>query len=144
MARKAEPTPRQAPPPVGYKRPPQHTRFQKGRSGNPSGKAKQPKPVSQEDAREAVLSQSLTMTLQGKRVTVTARQALYQKLLAMGLEGNLRAAALLLKLDAQNENRTKPPEAEVSDLAESEEALIARFLQRHAGEADKAEGGGDE
>ena len=25
---------------VGYKRPPQHTRFKKGQSGNPSGKKK--------------------------------------------------------------------------------------------------------
>jgi len=125
---------------IGYKRPPQHTRFKKGQSGNPSGKRKS-KPVHQENDREAVLSQQLTMTLQGKRVTVTARRALYQKLLAMALNENLRAMALLLKLDAQNEN-LKPTALETAEVSDHEEALIARFLKRQADAID--EGGCDE
>jgi hypothetical protein len=125
---------------VGYKRPPQHSRFRKGQSGNPSGKRKH-KPVSQENDREAVLSQSLTMTLQGKRVTVTARRAVYQKLLAMALDGNLRAMALLLKFEPQNEN-LQPAEAEMAEVSDNEETLIARFLKRHADAID--EGGSDE
>jgi len=125
---------------VGYKRPPQHTRFKKGQSGNPSGKRK-PKSVSQENDREVVLSQSLTMTLQGKRVTVTARRALYQKVLAMALDGNLRAMALLLKLESQNESQ-KQAEQEASDVSASEESLIARYVKRHADTIN--EGGCDE
>jgi hypothetical protein len=125
---------------VGYKRPPQHTRFRKGQSGNPSGKKKS-KPVSQENDREAVLSQQLTMSRQGKRVTVTARRAVYQKLLAMALDGNLRAMALLLKLEPQNEN-LKPAEPEATEIVDNEEALIARFLKRHVDAID--EGGSDE
>jgi hypothetical protein len=145
MARKPHLSSPPAGPEVGYKRPPQHTRFRKGQSGNPSGK-KKARPVAQEDDREAVLSQPLTMTLQGKRVTVTARRALYQRLLAMALDGNLRAMALLLKLDAQNENWKKEAEPEKPEVSESEEALITRFFDRHseAGEGDDAQGGGNE
>ena len=140
MSRKTSAVPPDGSGGVGYKRPPQHTRFRKGQSGNPSGKRKA-KPMHQENDREAVLSQRLTMTLQGKRVTVTARQAMYQKLLAMALDGNLRAMALLLKLDPQNEN-LKPAAPDTAEVSEHEEALIARFLQRQADAMD--EGGCDE
>jgi hypothetical protein len=140
MSRKTSSAPPDTSEVVGYKRPPQHTRFKKGQSGNPSGKRKA-KPMHQENAREAVLSQSLTMTLQGKRVTVTARHALYQKLLAKALNDDLRAMALLLKLDAQSES-LKPVEQEAAEVSEHEEALIARFLKRQADAID--EGGSDE
>jgi hypothetical protein len=140
MSRKTSAVPPDGSRGVGYKRPPEDTRFRKGQSGNPSGKRKS-KPVHQENDREAVLSQRLTMTLQGRRVTVTARQALYQKLLAKALNDDLRAMAILLKLDAQNQN-LKPAAPDTAEVADHEQALIARFLKRQADAM--GEGGGDE
>jgi hypothetical protein len=88
---------------IGYKRPPLQTRFKEGQSGNPSGK-KKPKPLAQEDDCKVVLSQPVTMTLQGKRVRVTARRALHHKMVVMAMDGDLRAMVLLLKLEARNDN----------------------------------------
>ncbi|MGN6095453.1 MAG: DUF5681 domain-containing protein [Bosea sp. (in: a-proteobacteria)] len=126
------------PPDVGYKKPPQHSRFQKGRSGNPSGRRKAAPEQVQLDCREIVLSQLVPMTIGGKRVKVTAREALYQKLLAMSLAGNLRAAALLLKNDGLNDNK---PDTDRPLTEAEEEALIERFFAR---KRSAETGGGDE
>lgn len=126
------------PPAVGYKKPPQNSRFQKGRSGNPSGRRRKgASDEAKQDDREIVLSQPVPMTIGGKRVKVTARQAVYQKLLAMSLGGDLRAAALLLKNEGLNDNR---PDAEPSLTEAEEDALIARFLAR---KRSSMNGGGD-
>src|SRR4051794_13651193 len=85
---------------IGYKRPPQHSRFKKGQSGNPSGKKKVKATRSEQDKLD--LSETITVSSQGKRVTMSMRKALHQKLFAMALGGNLRAIELLLKLDALN------------------------------------------
>ncbi len=126
---------------IGYKRPPQHTRFKKGQSGNPSGKKKAKPMRSEPDKLD--LSETITVSSQGKRVTMTMRKALYQKLFAMALGGNLRAIELLFKLDALNDNQHGQTNESGSEVSQSEEALIARFLQRHAGGSDDA-GGSDE
>lgn len=124
------------PPAVGHKKPPLHTRFQKGRSGNPSGRRKGEQ--AKQDPREMVLSRLVPMTIGGKRVKVTAREALYQKLLAMSFDGNLNAMKLLLKDDSLNDNKTDA-ESSLSDA--EEEALITRFLAR---QLKNAKGGGDD
>ena len=124
------------PPAVGHKKPPLHTRFQKGRSGNPSGRRKGEQ--AKQDYREMVLSRLVPMTIGGKRVKVTAREALYQKLLAMSFDGNLNAMKLLLKDDSLNDNKT---DAESSLSYEEREAMISRFIAR---ELKNARGGGDD
>ena len=127
-----------APPAVGHKKPPLHTRFQKGRSGNPSGRRKRAPEQAKQDYREMVLSRLVPMTIGGKRVMVTAREALYQKLLAMSFDGNLSAMKLLLKDDGLNDNKA---DAESSLSDEEREAMIARFIAR---ELKNARGGGDD
>jgi hypothetical protein len=129
--------------PVGYGCPPEHSRFKKGQSGNPSGKRKnkpkpKPKPTKMQDDLEVVLSQPLTMTLHGKRVTVSARQALFQKLLAMALDGDVSAARLLLKSKPENDN-VHVQQGDLDELSAAEEAVIARLKERQEGRAGEGE-----
>jgi hypothetical protein len=126
---------------IGYKRPPQHTRFKKGQSGNPSGKKKSK--LMRSDYDKLDLSETITVSSQGKRVTMTMRKALHQKLFAMALKENLRAIELLFKLDAVTIHQNGQTDGSEPEVSQSEEALIARFLQRHAGGLDDA-GGRDE
>jgi hypothetical protein len=123
---------------VGYKAPPEHSRFKKGQSGNPSGKPRRAKSGAAVDEREAVLRRMVTTRINGKVVRITARRALYEKLVEMAFKGDMRALALLLKLDGINGNG--PASAAGEETTAEEEALIARYLARKMKDA----GGGGE
>jgi hypothetical protein len=78
----------------------------------------------------------MTLTIDGKKVRVTVRHALYQKLASMAFGNNLRAIALLLKADSLNDNSTG--QADALGAAEAD-AIIADFVRRQGG----GMGGGD-
>jgi len=115
------------PPAVGYKKPPQKTRFQKGKSGNPSGRRKSKSSSARKDDGQPFLSKKMRATIAGKRVWITKRDLAQERLFAFAMEGNIAAFALLFKLDMANDNM---PEAERPLTDEEEEALIERFLAR--------------
>jgi hypothetical protein len=123
--------------PVGYKRPPKHSQFKKGRSGNPSGKPRRAKSAAV-DEREAVLSRIVTTRINGKVVRISVRRALYETAADKAFKGDMRALALLLKDDGCNDNDAQAM-AEDRNAAE-EEALIERYVARKA----KKVGGADE
>ena len=78
------------PPSVGYMSPPQHTRFKKGKSGNPRGR-----PRKQEDLN-TVLHRVLNRKVRVKDndQTMPIRDALMRKLRELALQGDRQALAL--------------------------------------------------
>lgn len=75
---------------VGYMHPPAHTRFKKGKSGNPRGR-----PRKQHDTitvLERVLCRKVRVTGQEKRIPI--RDALMLKLRELALQGDKRAIAM--------------------------------------------------
>lgn len=84
---------------VGYGRPPQATRFKKGQSGNPRGRPKAEKiKVNVTDIIEAVINRPVTITLDGKSITVSAIEAVIFRMLDTALKGDLRAGREFLKM----------------------------------------------
>jgi hypothetical protein len=81
---------------VGFGRPPKHTRFKKGRSGNPKGKPKGAKNLKTDLLEE--LAESMKIRESGKPRRVSKQRALIKSLVARGLNGNDRAAAKILDL----------------------------------------------
>jgi hypothetical protein len=77
---------------VGYRKPPLNSRFKKGQTGNPRGsKPKIELSRSMVQLRADFLSvteQPITITLHGKRKTVTANQALMLKLWQQAMNGD--------------------------------------------------------
>jgi hypothetical protein len=77
---------------VGYKRPPTHTRFRPGRSGNPNGRPKR-----QPSFRATLLAElAATMPAKGQKQAGSKLEALTQALVNSAIAGNARAQSLLI------------------------------------------------
>lgn len=81
---------------VGYCRPPKHTQFQKGQSGNPEGRPKSKK-SGQTDISE-LLNEPVKVKAGGKARTMQSFEAIVRQLAKKALGGDLRAMVRFVKL----------------------------------------------
>ncbi|MBK6411623.1 DUF5681 domain-containing protein [Sphingopyxis sp.] len=84
---------------VGYGKPPKHSRFPPGQSGNPKGKQKGKKGLKTDLADE--LDAKQTIQINGKPVTGRRQQLVVMALAARAAAGDLKAARTLLPLIVQ-------------------------------------------
>jgi hypothetical protein len=114
---------------VGYGRPPRHTRFQPGCSGNPKGRPKGSRSVGA--ILQDVMSQKIAVTEQGKTRRMPVIEAMLRRLLDDALRGEEKALKLLLSLV---ERYGDPSDAAVAldDLLAEDAALLARYLPQKA------------
>ena len=79
---------------IGKGKPPQHTRFKKGQSGNPMGRRKESKNLA--TLLGKALNERVTVTENGKRRTITKREAMLKQLANKAASGDLRSTKLVL------------------------------------------------
>src|SRR5215204_4979898 len=94
---------------VGYRKPPVHTRFRKGQSGNPSGR---PKRKATERAKEIALQEAyrLVPVREGDRIVkMPAVQAVHRSQIALAAKGNGPAQRAVLLAPPQR-SRELPEE----------------------------------
>ena len=132
---------------VGNGKPPQHTRFRKGRSGNPAGRPKAARNFATD--LEAILNERIEITENGKPKSVSSQMAALKRLRAEALKGNARSLDRLLALAAAH-SAEQEAQSEERSLSASEEEILDRYTQdilRGAGiEAgpDQDRGGADD
>jgi hypothetical protein len=81
---------------VGYGRPPKHSRFKKGKSGNPSGRPKGTKNLRTDLIEE--LGEKIPLREGDRPTTISKQRAFVKTLVARSLKGDARAANTLMNL----------------------------------------------
>jgi hypothetical protein len=132
---------------VGYRKPPLHSRFQKGRSGNPEGGRRHRRHRTRRlrALLEEVLDRGPATTRGRVRRPATRREAIITALVEKSVAGDLRAVKLLLDLMQKTELARFPtPDFDEEDPRE----FLIREIDRLAaaeevGGTERGEGGGE-
>jgi hypothetical protein len=111
---------------VGYGRPPTAHQFPKGQSGNPSGRPKGSKNISAVIA--AALSERVTVTVKGKRRSITKLEAAVTQMANKAAGGDQKAAKLIIELLHQSEIRDEARTVGSLVSPEERQAQDAAFL----------------
>ena len=119
---------------VGYGKPPCHTRFVKGQSGNPRGRP--PGAKNLKSLLSEALNETVIVTENGGRRKVTKRQAIITQLVNRSATADFRAIKILLDMLREIESQTEPAPPETSAFSEADEEVLdqlrARFSLRNS------------
>lgn len=88
---------------VGYKKPPLHSRFVKGRSGNPRGRPKK-SILAMMEIFDEEMERKITITEGDKTSRITRERAVYRQLINMALKGDVRATKMIWQIRHKFEN----------------------------------------
>lgn len=117
--------PRQSNADVGYGKPPKHTRFKPGQSGNPSGRPKGTRNF-KTDVHEA-LQTPVKVSKNGRVNKMTTQRASLETLRVKALKGDQRALEQLLRL---GERYDEPKLAVDAPIEASDQAILDAYFRR--------------
>lgn len=122
---------------VGYGRPPSKSQFKKGQSGNPRGRPKGSKNF--KTVAEEITKGKVTVSSNGKKISISSMEAAFMKLREKALRGDLRALVKFLEFcDRFNSEEFRTMNSDISaDDREIIDVAIASRLASYVG--DKGE-----
>ena len=131
MAKKRDPNEIDSHYKVGFRKPPIHTRFKKGRSGNPKGR-----PVGHRNMNSLItraLNRSVTITENGKRKRITKREAIVMQLVNRSASADLVAMRMLLGLLSDDPTENQGSAVPEATLEEADRLIMERLKIRLTG-----------
>jgi Family of unknown function (DUF5681) len=118
---------------VGYKRPPRHTQFQPGRSGNPAGRPKGLNNLSTDVKR--MLEVPVTVTERGRKRRISTQRGALMMLREMALLRDRHAQKLVLDLARSFNN--EPDQTAASVLAPDDQEILDAFRKKVISEVQR-------
>ena len=112
---------------VGYRKPPRHSRFKKGQSGNPKGRPGGAKNLS--TLLSEALNELVIVAENGGRRKISKRQAIIKQLVNQSAKGDWRATKLLLEFQLDIEQRSEPQSSE-SSFGSADDKVIEQLMTR--------------
>ena len=111
---------------VGYGRPPKHTRFKTGQSGNPKGRPKGANNLATEMADE--MREVIPVRERGQSRRISKRRAIIKSLTAKAIQGDARAAVALfaLEMKLRGQDDIARPAQSVAD----DQAIIKQYFEQ--------------
>lgn len=122
---------------VGYRKPPAHTRFKKGQSGNPKGRRKGTQNLATDLAEE--LGERIRVREGDREYWASKQRAILKALMARASKGDVRAISVLFSIA----KAVKSESAATADepMTDSEQEIFDRFLARHVASLSKPQKG---
>jgi hypothetical protein len=118
---------------VGYGKPPSHTRFVKGQSGNPRGRP--PGAKNMKTLLTKALNQLVVVTDNGGRRKVSKREAIVTQLVNRSAKADFKAIQILLGMIRDIESDTDPHSSDPT-FTEADQQIIERLQARFRGEKE--------
>lgn len=112
---------------TGYKRPPVTSRWKKGQSGNPSGRKRGTLNLRTDLIAE--LEEVIQINEGGSSRRITKQRALLKSLAARGIQGDARAANLILTLISRLLEPDNQPVI-AGEVGAEDEAILKAYLAR--------------
>jgi hypothetical protein len=116
---------------VGYGKTPRHSRFVKGQSGNPRGRA--PGATNMKTLLNKALSEVVVVTENGGRRKLSKREAIVTQLVNRSAKADFKAIQILLGMLRDIERDTDPHSSEPI-FTEADRQIIQRIQARFSGE----------
>ena len=113
-------------PAANYRKPPEHTRFKKGQSGNPRGRPAKNLPA----LLAAALNEKVTVTENGKRRQVTKREPVIAQLVNKSASAELRATKMLLDILWDIEKKAEPTTTAKSPFNPTDKEVVQQLITR--------------
>jgi hypothetical protein len=124
---------------VGYGKPPKHTQFKPGESGNPAGRPKGTKNFATDLQEE--LTETIHVTEQGQSKQLSKQRAVIKTLVARAMKGEPRATELLLKRLDHIEAGGQVTATSAAQLAAEDQAILEAFKQELKAGISTSKGG---
>jgi hypothetical protein len=112
---------------VGYGKPPRHTRFRRGQSGNPKGRPRGSKNLP--TLLTEALNERVIVAEDDGRRKITKREAIITQLVNRSAKADLRAIKILLDIIQDIERRTEPTSPQTS-FGPADEKVIEQLKAR--------------